>query len=186
MRPSITSPERGPAACVRRVAVPLWAAMIVSLWAAMLAGPAQAGAPRALEGKVSHVTDGDSVWVRPAQGGKARRVRIVGIDAPEICQAHGLAARDALRWQVVGRQVRVQGRGRDDYDRQLRRIGTAAVPDLGAWMVSQGHAWSYRRRGRAGPYDAQEALARAARRGLWAQAGAIEPRIFRRVHGSCR
>jgi micrococcal nuclease len=178
MPPSTISPERSLVPRLRHGAV--------LLFAALMAGLAQAGAPHALQGKVSHVTDGDSVWVRPAHGGKARRIRLVGIDAPEICQPHGLAARDALRRQVIGQQVRVQGRGRDDYDRQLRRIGTAAVPDLGAWMVAQGHAWSYRRRGRAGPYDAQEALARAAQRGLWAQASAIEPRIFRRVHGSCR
>ena len=182
MDPSTTLPERVPAARLRRAAVALLGALCIAL----LAQPAQAGAPRALEGKVSHVTDGDSLWVRPAQGGKARRIRLVGIDAPEICQAHGLAAREALRRQALGQQVRVQGRGRDDYDRPLRRIGTAGVPDLGAWMVAQGHAWSYRQRGRAGPYDAEEAMARAAQRGLWAQAGAIEPRIFRRVHGSCR
>jgi micrococcal nuclease len=175
------------AAHLHRIVAPRWAAIrFAMLSCALLASAAQAFAARDLHGKVSHVTDGDSVWVRPAHGGKPQRIRIVGIDAPEICQAHGLAARDALRWQVVGQQVRVQGRGRDDYDRQLRRIGTAAVPDLGAWMVSQGHAWSYRRRGRTGPYDAEQALARAAQRGLWSQAGAIEPRIFRRVHGNCR
>ena len=37
-------------------------------------------------GVVTHVSDGDTVWVQPLQGGEAYKVRLLGIDAPEICQ----------------------------------------------------------------------------------------------------
>lgn len=51
----------------------------------------------AWSGVVTHVSDGDTVWVEPTQGGEAQKIRLLGIDAPEICQAWGPQARDALQ-----------------------------------------------------------------------------------------
>lgn len=134
---------------------------------------------------VTHVTDGDTVWVQPAAGGPARKIRIVGIDAPEICQAYGVSAREALAAQLLRHTVRVQGRGGDSYGRLLGRLELQGQ-DVGQWMVWQGHAWSDRGRyGAAGSYAAQEMAARQARRGLWRER-ALAPSVFRRRHGSCR
>ena len=68
-----------------------------------------------------------------------------------------------------------------------RSVGTVSLDgqDVGAWLVAHGFAWSARYRGRAGPYAQEEARARQARLGLWAR-GAVEPRSFRKRHGSCR
>src|SRR4051812_21950880 len=71
---------------------------------------------------VSHVTDGDTVWVRPLDGGPPKNIRISGIDAPEICQAFGAHARDALAARVLHRKVTVITRGEDDYRRTVARI----------------------------------------------------------------
>ena len=136
-------------------------------------------------GTVTHVTDGDSIWVRPAAGGPPRQVRMQGIDAPEICQAWGREARDALAAQVLHRQVRVTGRGRDTYHRMLAQI-SANEQDIGAWMVSRGHAWSYHFRRDPGPYSLQESQARSARLGLWSAGAPVAPRDFRKRHGSCK
>lgn len=137
-------------------------------------------------GVVIRVSDGDSVWVKPHGGGKRRVVRLLGLDAPEICQAHGPQARAALAQRVLNQPVTVRVAGRDKYRRTLARLGTRAQPDVGAWLVSQGHAWSWRERSDAGPYAVQQARARGARRGLWALPAAQEPRAFRREHGPCR
>jgi endonuclease YncB( thermonuclease family) len=72
----------------------------------------------------------------------------------------------------------------DQYGRLLARI-TLQGQDVGAWMVTQGHAWSYRYRRDAGPYAAQESQARAQGRGLFASTDAEQPRDFRKRHGSC-
>ncbi len=53
-------------------------------------------------------------------------------------------------------------------------------------MVREGYAWSTTFRGKAGPYARQEAQARAARRGLWAMPGALDPRSFRKRFGRCQ
>lgn len=134
---------------------------------------------------VTRVSDGDSVWVRPTHGGPPRVLRLEGMDAPERCQAYGPQARAALARQVLWRPVRVQASSRDRYQRLLARLGTQDTPDVNAWMVNQGHAWSYRLRGDPGPYTQEEAQARRARRGLWAGAAPQEPRAFRREHGPC-
>lgn len=142
---------------------------------------APAGA-RTLSGIVNHVSDGDTLWVRPA-GSPPVQVRIQGLDAPEICQPFGPQARDALAARVLHRTVRVSTRARDMYQRSVGSVSVEGQ-DVGAWLVAGGFAWSARHRGRAGPYAREEVQARQARRGLWA-AAAVEPRNFRRRHGAC-
>lgn len=156
----------------------LWLALALAL-ALPPAGAAS------FSGVVTRVTDGDTLWVRPASGGPPRSLRLQGMDAPEICQAHGRQARAALAARVQGRPVRVRAHARDDYGRRLARVSTPADTDVGAWMVANGHAWSYRFRRDPGPYATQERLARQARLGLWAQPAPLPPRQFRQRHGSC-
>ena len=135
-------------------------------------------------GVVTHVSDGDTVWVQPAAGGAAFKVRVLGIDAPEICQVWGPQSRLALQQVVQGQWVDVQGRSTDSYGRLLAQLSRQGQ-DVGAWMVANGHAWSYRYQKQAGLYDAQQALAQSQRAGLFADTSAVQPRWFRRRFGSC-
>ena len=136
---------------------------------------------------VTRVSDGDTVWVR--RDGDRRRpvkLRLQGIDAPERCQAWGEQSSAALSARVLGRRVAVHSRASDDHGRllgdlRLERGGA----DIGAWMVGQGHAWSYRFRHHPGPYANQEAQARAASRGLFKDPNAEPPAQFRKRHGPC-
>ncbi len=145
---------------------------------------ATGGGPLNWRGTVIHVTDGDSLWVRPQHGGMPRAIRLDGIDAPELCQSHGEAARSALVGQVLGRAVQVRVRHHDDYGRALARVRIQGR-DVGEWLVREGHAWSYRYRGHPGPYAVLERQAREQRRGLFSEPGAQRPREFRRRHGPC-
>ncbi|KQP40039.1 hypothetical protein ASF44_09820 [Pseudorhodoferax sp. Leaf274] len=140
--------------------------------------------PAGWSGTVSHVSDGDTLWVRPAAGGAPRKIRLHGIDAPELCQAHGREARDALLLQVLHRPVLVEPLQRDDYDRLLARLFVGGQ-DLGGLLVREGHAWSYRYRRSPGPYAREERAARSARLGLFADSQALRPYAFRRQHGPC-
>jgi len=137
------------------------------------------------QGVVTHVTDGDTLWVRKLRGGPPEHVRIVGIDAPEICQAHGRESREALASRVLNRRVVMDTSARDGFDRTVARI-SIGKEDIGQWMVSQGQAWSYRFRSSPGPYREEEAAARAARAGLWSAAHPDAPRDFRARNGSCQ
>ncbi len=138
----------------------------------------------AMTGQATHISDGDTLWVRLADGGKPIKLRLQGMDAPEICQAGGTAARDALAKLVEQQELQVESFGRDSWGRTLARV-SVAHHDIGARLVQDGHAWSDRFRNDPGPYADEEMNARRARRGLHAQLGAIRPRDFRQHHGPC-
>jgi len=143
------------------------------------------GDPRVepLQARVLRVVDGDSLWVRAADG-PPLRLRLQGMDAPEICQAHGPQARDALERRLARRTVSVKLLRKDSYDRWLARVNDSEG-DVAAWMVAQGHAWSARWQRQPGPYAPEEKAARQGRRGLFAQRQPEEPRAFRLRHGPC-
>jgi len=114
------------------------------------------------------------------------RIRLLGIDAPEIGQACrdaqgtpypcGERARSVLAEMIAGRPVSCTIEREDRYRRALA-VCTAAGIDLNAEMVRRGAAVAYIDR----RYLAQEQEARAARRGIWA--GTFErPEDWRRAN----
>ena len=136
---------------------------------------------------VTRVVDGDTVWIRTANRVKPVKVRIVGIDAPEVCQSDGRASSDALYRRLMGQSVTVSAtttRSHDEYGRLLAKVDLRGE-DIGHWMVLNGYAWSYSYRRKPGPYAAEQSQAVAARRGLFNDASAENPRFFRKRHGSC-
>ena len=147
-----------------------------------------AGAPMAwaqnFAARVVTVSDGDTVWVTPVQSQRRQKLRMQGMDAPERCQPGGEASTRALRELLLNQTVEVEVSGKDDYQRGLARIRYQGK-DVGAFMVSQGHAWSYRFKSDPGPYVREEQAARQARLGVFAQARPERPNDFRRRHGPC-
>ena len=126
---------------------------------------------------VVRVVDGDTL------GLAGERIRLVGMDAPELAQschldgkpyACGEVARDALVRLTLGISVTCQARGRDRYGRLLAMC-EAAGQDLGARLVRDGLAVPY------GGYAEEGRVARLERLGLWA--GSFEmPSEWRRGH----
>jgi endonuclease YncB( thermonuclease family) len=135
----------------------------IALILALLPQPAAASDP---EGR-ARVRDGDSLDV----GGVA--VRLFGIDAPERgqnCDLDGTPwpcgtwAREVLERAIAGQTLRCSSHERDRYDRIVATC-TAAGADIGRQMVLSGAAAAYTRY--SDRYLPEEALARAAGRGIW-------------------
>ncbi|QRM28107.1 thermonuclease family protein [Microvirga sp. VF16] len=151
--------------------------LIVALGLAGGAGLVLKPSGRLLEGR-AQVTDGDTIRIGET------RIRIKGIDAPELEQrcaragrtyACGEISRRALIDLVSGETVRCRAAGRDRYQRILARC-TVAGRDIGARMVEDGWAVSYGR-----DYDYEETRARNRSAGLWE--GEFErPQDWRRAH----
>jgi endonuclease YncB( thermonuclease family) len=158
------------------------AALGLGLLVALMLGCAHSRA-QTWQGRVVHVSDGDTVYVRTGHGTTVT-IRLLGMDAPEICQRAGEASRDALRAMVLDRRVTVEASGHDSYGRQLARL-YLQDRDVGRAMVAQGMAWSYRQGQNPGPYAREQRQAQAERQGLFAQARPEAPRAFRKRHGSC-
>lgn len=167
-----------------------WRGRPMRLWgvlaavAAMLMGCTHSRA-QTWTAQVVHVQDGDTIYVHAPGQAHAVSVRIQGIDAPEICQAWGPQARQALQALVQQGPVSLLGRGHDSYGRTLAQVFLQGQ-DVGRTMVAQGHAWSYRRGRDAGPYAQEQSQARAGRLGLFGQGRPERPAAFRHRHGSCR
>ncbi len=113
-----------------------------------------------------------------------QRVILWGIDAPERCQSGGAQAAAALAARVLNQRVEATRRATDDFQRTVATVRLDGE-DIGAWLVLQGHAWARGYRHAPGPYAWQETAARAARRGVFADPRAQDPREFRRQHGRC-
>lgn len=115
---------------------------------ALLAAGVSPALAKTFRGTVTHVTDGDTLWVRPAGGGATVEIRLLDLDAPEGCQRFGREARRALAQRVLKQAVVVQTAGEDDYQRSLARIRHRGE-DVGGWLVREGYAWSSSFRGRS-------------------------------------
>ena len=135
-------------------------------------------------GVVSFVSDGDTLWVQPDKGGSIHKLRILGIDAPEICQTGGEASREALIRFVLHQRVQVTVTRQDVYGRGLARL-QLNNKDLGALMVKSGHAWSYGWKKSLGPYAREQIQAQQLHLGLFAEGQAMNPKNFRKRHGTC-
>jgi len=136
-------------------------------------GPSGGATPDSVVGRVSGV-DGDSFEI------EGRRIRLIGIDAPEGPQS---CERDGRSWPcgresarqlqrlVSGRDVRCAVEKEDQHGRYLSVCETNGQ-ELNRWMVENGWAVAY------GRYDREERTAKGERRGLWA--GTFErPRAWR-------
>lgn len=127
-------------------------------------------------GPLVRVIDGDTVEV--LREGRAERVRLVEIDAPERNQPYGRQAK-AYVLRYVGQEVRVEEAGRDRYGRVLGEVFLPGGESLNRRLVRDGMAWWYRRYSTDASLGALEAEARRWQRGLWRDPAPVPPWEFR-------
>jgi micrococcal nuclease len=137
-----------------------------------------------LRGKVTRVVDGDTVWFVREGASKPMKIRLEGIDAPEICQDFGPEARSFLSERVLNRDVEAKLRAVDDWGRHIGKVFDRGA-DIGQRMLRDGMAWSLRYKWDRGPYMPDERMAESLHRGLHARSNPEMPRDFRKRHGTC-
>ena len=128
---------------------------------------------------VLHIHDGNTLAVAP--GGDTSTpvyVCLYGIDAPELQQEGGTAARDALVAHLPSKaQVEIVPMGIDTYGRTVGLV----VRDgrvLNALMVKEGHAWVYAAQCRAAlcqDWQKAQRTAKDAKLGLWQAETPVPP-----------
>lgn len=92
-------------------------------------------------GKVVRIIDGDTLVLATGRG--ERRIRIFGIDAPEIDTPEGPDSRETLRRVIAGRPLACAEITHDRYGR-IVAICHAAKTDIAARMVALGAAGPYK------------------------------------------
>ena len=154
-------------------------------------GETAAPAPSAayFQARVTAVHAGDSVRATDRHG-QRHKIRLAYIDAPELQQAHGMAARDALRRLIDGQQVEVVVFDTDQYGREVAQIRLRGR-DINLAQIEEGHAWHYvsiakRRQDKAdfAAYSRAEAGARSSRFGLWRAQSPQAPWAYRKAQSA--
>jgi endonuclease YncB( thermonuclease family) len=136
-----------------------------------------------LLGTVIAVHDGDTITLQSESGQK--KIRLAGIDAPELNQPYGVESRVALRDVVLDRQVQVETSKTDKYDRVVGRV-ILDGQDINLKQVQSGMAWAYREYLKElskldkALYLEAEVQSKAAAAGIWNDSNPVEPWIWRK------
>ncbi|EAI0687881.1 thermonuclease [Campylobacter upsaliensis] len=137
-----------------------------------------------LTGKVSKVIDGDTIELlaktskeNPYNHITKLKIRLYGIDAPELKQAYGKEAKEYLSALVLKQEVGLIIENKDKYE---RIVGTIFLKgkDINKEMVKNGYAHAYESFSKK--YLAEQADAKMFKLGLWQDEKAVKPSEFRR------
>ncbi len=128
-------------------------------------------------GKCVAIGDGDTISVM--KDGRAVKIRIEGIDCPELGQDFGAAAKRFTSSRVFGKVVDVKEYTRDQYERIVGRVYIDGQ-DLSLEIIKAGLAWYYRFSRSDPVLSAAEKTARKQKIGLWSMPDPIPPWVYRR------
>ena len=161
---------------------PILPALALGLFTLIFGIPGAHAETGTTTGKVVGVHDGDTLTLLTGRR-KSIKVRLEGIDAPEIGQAFGNNSKQSLSDMVFGQTVTVVISTTDDYG---RKIANVYVGDL--WvnlaLVEKGMAWQYTHYSRDPKLKQAEANARAQHIGLWQDKSPAPPWDYR--HGKVK
>lgn len=134
--------------------------------------------PLVRRGKVISVKDGDTIEI--LYNGASLKIRLEHIDAPEKSQPWGKQSKIACSDFCFGKTVLVNG---TKFDRYKRLLGEVEIPggyNLNLSMVSNGHAWHFKKYSKNQNYAQTELKARKSKVGLWALSNPIPPWDWRK------
>ncbi len=142
----------------------------------LLASSAFAGT---ITGVVVGVHDGDTLTLLTAAKEEVK-VRLWGIDAPEMGQAFGKNSKESLSDLTFKKSAAVEEKGKDRYGRVIG-IVLVSGKNVNLLQVETGMAWWYRDYAKKAKdlEDAQDA-ARTKRLGLWADKSPVPPWQWRK------
>ena len=165
--------------CVRRRVLATAAALVAIATAATAQTPALVG--RTFDATVVRIADGDSVEIIRSGESARLRVRLEGVDAPELGEVFSRDAQDFLRRLALDRRVSVSGRDVDRYGRLVARVMVAGQ-DLSLALLNAGLACQ--RFATDAVLAAAESRARASGAGFWAANAATKPQCVARARGA--
>ena len=128
-------------------------------------------------GEILRVVDGDTVSFQ-AQNGKKLRVRLADIDAPELDQPWGPAAKTALEIWAEGKSGLIEIVDTDRYGRKVAYLYVDDV-NMNKRLISEGLAWVYMDYLRDRSFISVQRDAKSRQEGLWSSVDPIQPSTWR-------
>lgn len=147
--------------------------------------PAQGTPDPNANAEVVGVNDGDTITVRMIDTGRQERVRLATIDAPEMNQPYGQAAKKSLSDLVFGKNIRLEIVDRDQYGRIVGEVFVDGM-NINTEQIRRGFAWHYKQFERQQTeeqrqiYSSVQEIARQARSGLWRDQNPVPPWEWRK------
>jgi endonuclease YncB( thermonuclease family) len=136
------------------------------------------GAGPNLNVRVVGVHDGDTITCLTSEKEQIK-VRLDAIDAPELGQPFGQAAKRALSEKVFGKDVVVSPKKKDKWGRTVGHI-IVGGRDVNLEMLEEGMAWHYEKFDNNKRLREAEQSARVAQSGLWSDGNAVPPWEWRK------
>lgn len=136
--------------------------------------------PEIITGQVIRVSDGDTIVV--SHNGTESKIRLYGLDAPEMMQARGRESKKYLARLVSGKTVKVEIKDVDRYKRLVARVFVETI-EVDRQMVAAGQAWVYESYCKAAICRNLRQLqteAKKKRLGLWRDKSPTPPWIWRK------
>ncbi len=131
------------------------------------------------QGKVVRILDSDTIEVLHNQ--RHERIRLKGIDCPEIGQAYGKRAKQATSDLVFDKNVTLETHGKDKYGRTTADVTLPDGINVNHRLVKDGWCWWYRKYAPLSTELEQlEKSAREAKKGLWADPQPVPPWEWRK------
>lgn len=134
-------------------------------------------------GKVVGVHDGDTITVYPGGNEPQLKVRLGGIDAPELKQPFGGASKATLSAMVYNKKVKLKVTDEDRYGRLVATVTVDGVTNVNLAMIRAGMAWHYAAYSSDASLAEAQRDARSSRRGLWSDRSPTAPWDFRKKEG---
>ena len=129
--------------------------------------------------KVVKVNDGDTITIM--MNGEKQKIRLYGIDTPEINQSFGTEAKQFLSDQILNRDVEIEVK---DTDRYKRLVAIVYLNDksMNELLLKEGWAWWYEAYAKKEcKYKELQEEAQKRKRGMWRNKGNVPPWEFRRM-----
>lgn len=134
----------------------------------------------AVSGKVVRVADGDTILIQ--SGSQRIKVRMYGIDAPELKQNYGEDSKDYLEKRILNKNVDVKVINEDKYGRKVGKV-FYKNKDINLEMIKTGNAWFYEYHAKKEKeYRKASKSAQEQKLGLWKDKNPQNPRNFRLEH----
>ena len=129
------------------------------------------------EAVVVSVYDGDTITVRTTE---TIKIRLYGIDSPELKQPFGQASKQAMSGLVFGKKVTVKPDKKELYGRTIARVEVDGR-DVSTTMAETGMAHWYKQYAkRDTELQSAQTKAKSAKLGVWSVPNAIAPWEYRK------
>lgn len=125
------------------------------------------------------VIDGDTIVIANIETREKIRVRLYGIDCPEMNQPYGVEAKEILIKHIEDSPLEVKELSTGKYGRKICKIKVKGIY-LSEILLLNGLAWVYEKYYKGNEYQVYQKYAKNNKRGIWSQNNPIPPWKWRR------